>query len=178
VAGQQALSWFQRYHQLVTDASKHFNTAADEVVKAIVQQTEQLQLAQRELKTLQLEILSHEAQRLARQAEILGSYRLVLATFSNRSLADLRELGKLLQQEQNVIALLAGHDGQKLSLIVSCAEDTSVSAKELLARQLAQVKGRGGGDARLAQGGGEATEPQLQMLLAETRDYVRTLTKH
>jgi alanyl-tRNA synthetase len=177
VAGQQALTWFQTYHHLITTVSRHFNTSAEEVVKAVAQQTEQLQIAQRELKAMQLEILSGEAQKLVLQAETCGPYRLVLATFKDRTMADLRELGKSLQGEQKIVALLAGYDGQKLSLVVSCAEDTQVSAKELLARQLAQIKGRGGGDAGLAQGGGEATEQQVQSLLAGARDYIRILAE-
>ncbi len=172
IAGQQALSYFQNYHNLVTNISRHFNTSPGEVLRVVDQQTEQLRLAQKELKRLRVEILPFEAQKFVREAEKAGPYKLVLAIFKERSLDDIRALANILRGKEGVIALLAGYDGRKLSLIVSCADDTDLSAKELLAKQLRQIGGRGGGSPKLAQGGGEASEEQVETFFAATKDYI------
>jgi len=60
-------------------------------------------------------------------------------------------------------------------LVVACARDTGVSANQLIRKQLAEIGGRGGGDAQLAQGGGAASEAQFQLFSAHTVEYVRAL---
>jgi len=68
-----------------------------------------------------------------------------------------------------VAAVLAGYDGQKLSLVTACAPLSGLDARQVLQGLLAGVGGRGGGDAQLAQGGGSVTPEQLQVLLAQAR---------
>lgn len=166
VAGAQALAYFQQYHGTITTLGQQLSTGPDELVAMIELQAEQLHAAEREIKNLQAEILFHEAEKLLRQARTLGECRLVTALFENRSLADLRELGKLLQGRRQLVAVLGGYDGQQLSLVVSSAEETGVDARKVLARYLNGINGQGGGNARLAQGGGEATAAQVEGLFA------------
>ena len=68
-----------------------------------------------------------------------------------------------------VAAVLAGYDGQKLSLVTVCATQSGLEARQILQTRLAEVGGRGGGDAQIAQGGGSATPDQLQALLDHAR---------
>ena len=72
-----------------------------------------------------------------------------------------------LKRWTDVVAFLSSYDGQKVSLIVTCGEGTGKDARQLLTDQLAQIGGRGGGDARLAQGGGVATEEQYRIFLQQ-----------
>lgn len=173
VAGNQALNHFRLAQRVAIDISNHFSAGLEDVITLAVQQTEALKVAQRELKILQAELLPLEAQKLAAAAQPAGRRRLARAEFTNRPASDLRELGRLLQTEPNLVAVLAGLDNnQKLSLVVSCGADTGLAARELLARLLAAVGGRGGGDARLAQGGGVASPAEVSRLLAAAWDYL------
>ncbi len=173
VAGGQALRYFQSYHDIIGGLSRHFNTAPEAVLQAVTRQTEQLGQAQRQLKTLRAEMLRLEAQALVGQAEVVGAVRLVMVMFQNRSLNELRALAKLLQKEDKLIVLLAGYAGQKVGLVVSCGAATGVSAAALLAKQLVPIGGRGGGDTRLAQGGGQATLEQVETFWEPSRGYVQ-----
>jgi alanyl-tRNA synthetase len=67
---------------------------------------------------------------------------------------------------------LGSFDGQKLSLVVCCGAGTNVNARELLARMLAEINGRGGGEASLAQGGGAAGEAQVSALWADVERMI------
>jgi len=116
-----------------------------------------------------------EARRLAAGAPVFDSIRLVTASFRERAPQELRALAVLLQNEPGVVAVLASYDGAKLSLVVACARDTGVSANQLIRKQLAEIGGRGGGDAQLAQGGGTADEKQFEGFAARTREYIRAL---
>jgi hypothetical protein len=45
----------------------------------------------------------------------------------------------------------------------------------LIRKQLAEIGGRGGGDAQLAQGGGAADEKQFEGFATRTREHIRAL---
>lgn len=172
VAGQQALAFFQHDHDVVTSLCHHLNTRPEEVVRVVSRQTEQLAAAQREISGLRADLLSFETQQLSAQAEPGGTARLVTKLYPNRTIAELRELAKQLQAQDNLVAVLAGYDGQKLTLVTSCAVGIAINARELLDYCLAEIGGRGSGDARLAQGGGSATPEQAERLLAQARTFL------
>lgn len=172
VAGQQALTYFQNEHTLVTGLCQHLNTRPEEVMRVVQQQAAQLAAARRQLKSLQAELLTFEAQNLSLQAEPRGPVRLVTQLYPNRSLSELRELAQQLQGQDHLVAVLAGYDSQKLSLVVSCAAGTGLNARDLLVQALAPIEGQGGGDTRLAQGGGSATPEQVPQCLAQVRAFL------
>lgn len=173
VAGRQALDHFRRVQRVAVDISNHFSANPEDVVALAAQQSEALKLTQKELKRLQAELLPLEAQKLAATAQPVGRMRFATAQFGNRPAGDLRELGRLLQSEADLVAVLAGlDDSQKLSLVVSCGQATGMAARELLTRLLSPVGGRGGGDAGLAQGGATATYGQVSQLLAGARNLI------
>ena len=163
IAGGQALSYFQSYHQIVTEISRQFSAGPEDVTSLVTQQAEQLRLAQRELKRLQEEMLPLEAQRLAQTAKSIPQGRLVTALYRDRPPDALRTLAKLLQAD-DLVSILAAYDGRKLSLVVNCGPVTGLSARDLLSQYLAPLSGKGGGDPRFAQGGGEVTEEQVAAL--------------
>jgi alanyl-tRNA synthetase len=176
-AGHQVLRYFQIYHSLVTEIGRTLSTAPEDVAHIVSQQVEQLQEAQREIKKLRREALSFEVRQLVNQAEQFKAYRLVIAIFDQRPAHELHELGKLLQYEAAVIGAVASYDGQKLLLVVSCGDKTNVSARQLLASQLDQIGGQGGGDNRIAQGGGPATERQVETFFDSIHDHILAARK-
>jgi len=174
VAGRQALAYFQNYHRVVTDICNQLSTGPENVTNVVNARLEQMESAEKELKNLRVELTSFEIQTLVSEAEPIAAGRLVTKIYPNRSINELRDLAQRLKTEENLVALLAGFDGKKLSLLVSCGAKIGVSAKELLTQHLDQIGGRGGGDARLAQGGGEATPVQVEQFFDHTRDYIQT----
>jgi alanyl-tRNA synthetase len=166
VAGGPALAYFQHYHHTITTLGQQLNTGPDELVALVELQADQLHAAEREIKNLQAEILFHEAEKLLRQARTRGGCRLVSHLFPDRSPVQLRELARLLQNRRQLVAVLGGYDGQQLSLVVTSAEDAGIDAREILARYLTRINGQGGGNARLAQGGGPAAAAQVEQLFA------------
>lgn len=171
VVGAQALIYMQEYQKIITDTAGMLSVRPDMVVEVLGKQLENLRLLQEEMKNLRMEMLPLEAKKLADASEDFRDKHLVMATFKDRPANELRSLGMILKDIPKTIALLAGYDGQKLSLVVACSEDSGVSARDLLAKQLASINGKGGGDPRLAQGGGQASESQFNSFFSQTKDY-------
>ncbi len=174
VAGQQALTCFQQAHDLVTGLCHQLNIRPEEVVNLVNRQVAELVAAQREIKRLRTDLLSFEARELSAQTELFGAVHLVTKLYPNWSINELRELAGVLPAQDNLVAVLAGYDGQKLSLVVRCDEGSGLSARELLARCLVSIEGKGSGDARLAQGGGTATLEEATQLLAQARTFLES----
>jgi alanyl-tRNA synthetase len=138
---------------------------------------EQLKAAQRELGRLQAEMLIAEARQLYAEADINDQRRLILAAFSGRTMNDLRALAKELRLLPGTVAVLAGEQAgeaqpAQVQIVVACAADAGLRAQDLLRLLLAQINGKGGGDASLAQGGGSLAPGQLAALLETARALI------
>jgi alanyl-tRNA synthetase len=59
-----------------------------------------------------------------------------------------------------------------VQIVVACAADAGLRAQDLLRSLLAQINGKGGGDASLAQGGGNVAPGQLATLLETARALI------
>jgi alanyl-tRNA synthetase len=169
VAGVQALEFFQQMQAVAQGAALALDTGLDGVVGGIGRLQAQLKQANFELENLREIALEVEAGKLAETAEVVGTRRLVTARFEGRSPAELRTLAQKLRTRAGTVSLLAAFDGQKLSLVAACADDTGLNARDLLQAHLAPFGGRGGGDAGLAQGGGPADERAAGGLFANTK---------
>ena len=174
VAGWQALERFREYYILLINLASRLNTGFPDLPEALQRQAEQLKSLQRELQALRLEKIAWEARSLADSAQRIGVNRLVLASFENRPVSELRLLADELKKLPSLIALLASYDSQKISLLVTCAPNTSLDARQVLQQQLAPFGGRGGGDPQLAQGGGPATPEQFRTFFDITPNLVAT----
>ena len=172
--GERALRYFQNYQNIVSAVARQFDTGIEGTVEAVEKQRETVALMQKELGELKEIALEFEARRLVSQAETLGAIKLITASFPSRSPQELRALAGKLQNEPGVVALLAAYDRGKASLVVSCAANTQIRANDLIRKQLAEIGGRGGGDAKLAQGGGLASEEQFAAMFAKVKENLRT----
>jgi alanyl-tRNA synthetase len=161
-AGWQALQLFQASYDTVSGLAGQLSVAPQDVPATVTRLSEGLQKAQKELQALQLERLVWEAGRLAETAETIHGRRVTLAIFDGRPVSELRLLGGELAKRPELVSVLVSIDGQKITLAAACGEGAGIPARDLLPRLLAPFDGRGGGDTRLAQGGGSVTPDQAR----------------
>jgi alanyl-tRNA synthetase len=76
-----------------------------------------------------------------------------------------------------VAVLVSGQAGDSQTLqaqiVVACAADSGLKAQDLLRLLLAQINGKGGGDASLAQGGGSVAAGEIAALLDAARALIQ-----
>ena len=162
IAGLQALQYFREYQETVLSIAGQMSIHPHETLISVQRLIDQLKTVQREVQALRQEHLGFEARELAGRGESYGAWRVVVATFENRPVPELRTLAEKLKVIPGLVAVLASFDGLKMSLVVTSAEDTDLSARDLLVKLLAPLGGRGGGDRQIAQGGGPATLDQFR----------------
>lgn len=170
IAGQRAFEYFQRVHSTVTHLAREFDTSVETLTDAIARQREVLRESNQRIEALQRERLQWEARALLAHARVRDSIRWIVALGRNRAPNELRALAQCLQDESHLVALLASYDGNKVSIVVTCTPDTPLRANELLRKVLMAIGGRGGGDAKIAQGGGAISEAQWAVWQARDLD--------
>jgi alanyl-tRNA synthetase len=166
-AGIQAMQLFHQMYAAFSDLANRMSIAWQDIPEVTRKQSEQLGSLQKELQALRQVALGYEAQGLVGKAEDYSGVRLSRGSFENRPMAELRLLGEELKKSAKLVAYLCSYDGQKLSLIVTCAADSGLDARKLLNAQLQKINGRGGGDTHLAQGGGAASAEQFRTFLVQ-----------
>jgi len=174
-AGQHALDIFYKDHEIVTQLANQLSVHTEDVIDTVRHQTEELKSTKKFLQKLQREHLIFEARELAAQAKTISAQRVVLGFFKSRPTSELRILAGELKKTPHLIALLATHDGNKISVLATCAADTGISARKLLNKQLSIIGGRGGGDDQIAQGGGMANDEQAANIFAEAQTIIEGL---
>ena len=172
VAGMQAMEYFRQYQGIATTLANELSAHPQDVVELVEKQAAQFHAAEKELRQLRLAYSVFEAQDMLVHAESVGALKVILKAFENRPVDEIRSLGNEFKEQVNVVSMLATFDGQKLVLITTCGPGSSLSARELLNQQLAILGGRGGGDERIAQGGGVATPEQFAAFFEHTKDLI------
>jgi alanyl-tRNA synthetase len=167
IAGLQAIEVFHNMYDILTGLANKMTISWQDIPEVVNKQADQLGAIQKEFQALQQADVRDEARSLAEAAEEHDGIKLVQASFEARPVVELRLLGEELKKIAGVVAYISSYDGQKVSLIVACSEGTGRDARQLLTSQLAQIGGRGGGDAKFAQGGGVATVAQYRTILQQ-----------
>ena len=171
MAGWQALNFLRTTQNAAHETAFLLDVGVVDMKEAVERLQSQFKEAERELKALRQMKLDSEVENLAQFAEPVDDKWLATKLFEDRDAGDLRMLASKLRLFPKMVALLASFDGKKLSLVVACAEDADLSARELLQDHLAPFGGRGGGDKAIAQGGCAADD--ISLLFNHTKEMVR-----
>ena len=164
-AGLQALEVFsKRYHSVIGLAAK-MSISWQDIPEVVGKQAAALSALQKDYQLLRQASVRYEARELLVKAEERAGIKLVRERYENRPIGELRMMAEELKQIPDLVSFLATYDGQKVSLIVTCGEASGRDAPQLLRSALASLQGRGGGDTRLAQGGGVANSEQFHTFL-------------
>ena len=147
---------------LMAGLASMLKVPSEEVPARVANLVEKLRAAEKELEKVRLANARAAAANAANAAEQIGRVRVVAQRMAaGMTAADLRTLvgdvkGKL-GSDPAVIALIAEGDNGTVPYVVAvnpAAQDLGLSANDLVKRLGAEVDGRGGGKADLAQGSG------------------------
>ena len=167
LAGLQAMEVFSQMYETFTGLANNLTISWQDIPDVVAKQADQLSTLQKEFQALRQASLKVEALGLVENADEYAGIKLLRASYEGRPLGELRVMAEQLKRVPDLVAFLATYDGQKVSLVVTCGEASGRDARQLLTNQLALMGGRGGGDPRLAQGGGVATEAQYRQFLQQ-----------
>lgn len=167
VCGWRAIGAFDQKQQILRELNRLLGTGDSDLVQSLTKLQQDRKELERNLQESQQALAEHEAARLRNESDSVGDLRVSMAVYTNRSMQDLQRLaGLVTANEMNRVILLAD-GGEKINLVFAKTQDVRLSMVELLKSVLPLIDGKGGGNASIAQGGGNGNgDPNT--LLQET----------
>nr|MDT0658180.1 alanine--tRNA ligase [Micromonospora sp. DSM 115978] len=180
LVGMDAFDFLAREHLLVGRLAELYRVPADQVVDRVRQTITQLRDVERELEKLRAELVRANAAGLGDAARDVCGASFVAASAPDGATAnDIRKLVQdtcgTLPADRPGLVVMAGLAGSKASLVVAvnrAGVERGLAAVELVK---AALRGRGGGSAALAQGGGVPAEQAPELLATVERLVADTL---
>ncbi len=173
MCGARALRDYRRKNGIMNQLAADFTCGVFEIDQSVAKLRSENQTRAKELKELRLRWLEDEAQKIIAAFPDTWGNRLVKRAWANREMDELRKLAMRLTAEPKVIVLL-GSSGAKANLVFARSNDVDQDMKALLLPALKVIGSeKGGGDARLAQGGGVPASAELiEKALREVEKYL------
>lgn len=157
LAGARAVRRARRDYDLLAEVAASASASVDEVPAIVSGLRAQLKAAQAGRKVLADEVNGYRALRLVSDATAgADGVKRILAQPAGATVEDLRGLAQAVTQHPKVF--LAAIATEPPTLLLAASADAGVDAGAVLKEILGRVGGRGGGNARMAQGGVSAPD--------------------
>ena len=160
LVGGAAAARQHEQQRLLQEAARRLGRAPDEVVDGLEELLEQLKRAERERRTLQMELAKVEAARLVAEGKQINGVTLVTSTIKRADRELLAALADAVRQSlpgDGVVLLASSEGSASVSLVMAASRSLTprIHAGELLKAISPLTKGSGGGRPEFAQAGGK-----------------------
>jgi alanyl-tRNA synthetase len=163
LCGMRAVRRARADYDALTHIGQTFSAALDETPNLVAAQLESAREADRLRRKLEAELARYQGRELYNAAPPdAGGIRRVVRRLPKGTLEELRALAQSFTAQPK--ALFIGAIDQPPSVLLAASADASIDAGKTLQPLLAQAGGRGGGNARMAQGGVPSKEALEQVL--------------
>ena len=154
VCGKRALADYQTKHRVIAEVSSHLSAPVNGLADAVTQRLNKVESLSKELTTLRSQLGRAQADLLLHSTSPHQGLRVISHILHDSQPNDAAQLAKHLTSGIPVAALIAAvnQDGTKAHLVFATNID-GLDMGKLLKSVLSQLNGKGGGNARLAQGG-------------------------
>lgn len=96
-----------------------------------------------------------------------NSEGVVTAAFHQRTMQELQKIARLIVSEQSdAMTLLVSENEGKLQFVAAKGKNVTKSMKDIAAKALPLINGKGGGSDQMVQGGGDCMISKEELLLA------------
>jgi len=162
VCGQRVLKELAMRKKVLADVARQLSVPEAEAAAALAKILSAQKNTEKALAHAKDELLQFEAKAL-----ISNNNHMIAAAFSNRTMQELQKLARIIVTEQkDAIVLLVTENEDKLQFVAARGAVAERSMKDIAAKILPLINGKGGGNDQMVQGGGEQLIPTGELLKA------------
>ncbi len=154
-------------HKVIYGLTDTLNVPQEELNETAIRALRLNKDQEKTINELKSKLIDYEAEAYIEQAEESHGGRIVKAVFADRSIPELQQLAKVITANaDDMIAVLVNENHNKLQLVCAGGEAVHVNMNDLLKQVLPLINGKGGGTAKIVQGGGERILPPEELMEA------------
>lgn len=153
-SGKRLLNIFSKFQMELMNAASILKTNWADVSQNVLRTIEDKERLEKKLKDLNLQLIQFEIAELKQKAQFIGKFHYIEAVFENRDFNEIRQLAQGITQESSYVILFTNITEEKVQFLLNRSDDLQVSMNECLKIGLEIIEGKGGGNPKVAQGGG------------------------
>jgi alanyl-tRNA synthetase len=156
VCGNRVLRQLHNKHQILSQLTKVLNAPEQGMIQSLHRLLENVKSSDKQLEEARQALLQLEAREMIRTHLDINGQVVISKVLQNRSMKEMQQLARTITNILNgVIVILISEIESQLLVVTARGFDQHVSMKELLTDILPTIKGKGGGNEVMAQGGGD-----------------------
>ncbi len=167
VTGAKALELIQKADSDIHQINSLLKAQKDQTVERVQTAVENVSALQKQIEQLNQKLANFQAAELLSQVQTVAGRSTLITTVQGMDAKSLRNLHDSTKSKlDHAVIVLAGVDGDKVSLIASVAKDftSSIKAGDIIKHLATELGGKGGGKPDLAQGGAPLNEKFEQVM--------------
>lgn len=157
VCGYRALKDYSLQNSITRALGEKLSVRNFDIVEAVDKLQTDYRIAVKQLSAATQELIKYEAEQLLAESSQVGGIKLISKILEGRSMNDAKLLAQYLTQSPGTIVLLACRN-ETAQVLFTRSEDASIDMNNLLKKVFPIIDGKGGGNARTAQGGGDKVD--------------------
>ena len=177
VAGPRAIEEFYKKDDFTNKVCRYLNASEDEAVNGIKNLSEKLKDALDKNRKLSEEVADYEVKTMIETGEKINEITVVKKIYDSEDLKYVSKVSSKLVGEDNVVALMAIKNKERVNLIFSSSQNIkSFSMNDILRDAITLIDGKGGGNSHQAQGGGKNNsnlENTLEYAVNKIRSFIK-----
>lgn len=152
VCGERVIAHLHRKQQVLLNLISTLNAPEEKLVDAANTLLDNGKASEKQIADLKDTLVHYEAKELLAK----GKTSIIMDTFQNRSIQELQKLAKaVVAGAPEAVCILVSENEHKLQIVAARGDMVVRSMKELITNVLPYINGKGGGNEKMAQGGGE-----------------------
>lgn len=159
LCGQRALADYQKRLEILKRLSERLSVPDAELADQVTQLQEKNKAALKQIKALQEELMSYQAQDLVFKAEVYGETKFVAHTETNGNPKSLQQLVRTVIASPK-ICMMVVLEGETWQVVLGRSQDVNLDVRPFVQQLCDGLNGRGGGSPSLAQASGPSN-PEL-----------------
>jgi alanyl-tRNA synthetase len=165
LCGLRTLHALREKHLILRELSRQLSSAEADLPAQVDRLVTMQKELERSLRDANEKLLEMEAHTLLENGIQDSDVRLVSAVFNGRPLQDLQKLARFVtENDDTALVLLVTGEVERVQFVCACGENIGIPMNEVAKTALPYINGKGGGNPKMAQGGGNTERTQEELL--------------